>query len=425
MNIPKILITNNFCSSNRGDAAILEGFIFSLRQAIGECHLVVSSFFPEVARHFHRCETVPPLFPTVSPGKGHALRYAVQMVQVLTWAFLHRKGWKFWRLLPQASREAAKAYVKADLIVSVGGSYLIENYQPGLWGRLFEYLIAKILGKPVVLSAHSIGPFPSFLPRRVVGWVLNQVDLITTRDNESLSVLRYLGVHRPIIRRVADTAFALGGRDGTISASSLLEREALPSKDRPWISVSVRRWFFYGHGVCSNHEAYVRQMARLCDRLVEALGAEILFFSTCTSFGGYGNDDRAVAWEVQELMQHSDRTHILMGEYTVREMIQIWGAMDLHIGTRMHSNIFAMLAGTPCVGIAYEFKTQDLFDEVGLGNYVCRIEDFSADRVFPKVQEAWHLRPSLQAKVQQFRRVTQKAIQENIRYISEILMAYS
>lgn len=52
---------------------------------------------------------------------------------------------------------------------------------------------------------------------------------------------------------------------------------------------------------------------------------------------------------------------------------------DLCIGTRMHMCILSLISGTPVLPIAYEFKTQELFGEIGLKEWVTDIEVIEPD----------------------------------------------
>ena len=66
-----ILVIGNFCSSNRGDAAIMDGLIKLLGNRFPEYELKISSYYPEVAEHFHRIPATAPL--TVVPDTGFAI----------------------------------------------------------------------------------------------------------------------------------------------------------------------------------------------------------------------------------------------------------------------------------------------------------------------------------------------------------------
>jgi colanic acid/amylovoran biosynthesis protein len=47
---------------------------------------------------------------------------------------------------------------------------------------------------------------------------------------------------------------------------------------------------------------------------------------------------------------------------------------DFVIATRLHMAILAMCVGVPVIPIAYEFKTSELFEKLGLSKWVIDIE---------------------------------------------------
>lgn len=50
-------------------------------------------------------------------------------------------------------------------------------------------------------------------------------------------------------------------------------------------------------------------------------------------------------------------------------------ALDVIVAARYHNLIFGLLAGRPVIGIEYAEKTRSLLQEVGLGDFVVKIED--------------------------------------------------
>ncbi|MFI7850494.1 polysaccharide pyruvyl transferase family protein, partial [Acinetobacter baumannii] len=50
------------------------------------------------------------------------------------------------------------------------------------------------------------------------------------------------------------------------------------------------------------------------------------------------------------------------------EIVDTYSQFDLVIATRMHAAILALLAGTPVIGIAYEFKLEELFSQLGMAH---------------------------------------------------------
>ena len=68
----------------------------------------------------------------------------------------------------------------------------------------------------------------------------------------------------------------------------------------------------------------------------------------------------------------------LLGSYDDAEIKGIWARCDLFIGTRMHSNIFALGGGVPTIAVSYLHKTTGIMEGIGLEAWVIEIDKFTA-----------------------------------------------
>jgi len=67
-------------------------------------------------------------------------------------------------------------------------------------------------------------------------------------------------------------------------------------------------------------------------------------------------------------------------------LAEAYAAFDMVLATRMHAAILALTAGTPVLPIAYEFKTTELFEALGLGDYVVSIDGIDEDRLLARTR---------------------------------------
>ncbi len=236
-----------------------------------------------------------------------------------------------------------------------------------------------------MIYAQSIGPFNTYTYRTIAHFILNRLDMITVRDVESKEVLEKMGVKKPPICVTADAAFSLLPHSLEVGKNLLMHEGFNIQSNKLKVSISVRKWKFYEENNIKSHENYLLSIAAAADLLIEKKNAEIIFVSTCTGFGGYQYDDRIVAHEV--LNQMKNHAKILCGEYSPRQLSSIYGNMDLHIGTRMHSNILAMLNGTPIIAIQYEFKTGELMTFFGLNEFVLDINNINPESIIDLVEK--------------------------------------
>jgi colanic acid/amylovoran biosynthesis protein len=76
-----------------------------------------------------------------------------------------------------------------------------------------------------------------------------------------------------------------------------------------------------------------------------------------------------------------------------------YSEFDGLIATRMHAAILALSAGVPALGISYEFKTEELFRRMGLGEWVTDIEEIAPESFTELVMRFTDALPSLRGKV--------------------------
>jgi colanic acid/amylovoran biosynthesis protein len=283
------------------------------------------------------------------------------------------------------NRANIQPYLYADLVVSTCGQFLTDIYFPNKVGVLWQHYFLSQINTPFVIFAQTLGPFKQSPYRQMSRIVLNEADIIITRDEESKKVIEDLGVSADV-HHTADAAFSMNlGKEQNTILNLINNKADRACPEGEIISVSVREWTHTDKGTEVN--AYTETIARICDWLVREKNKKILFASTCTSLAGYNNDDRVMAARVMKRMEENDSAQILSGEYTPQELVDIYSQMDLHIGMRMHSNILAMMAETPIIAIEYQFKTEGLMKMFEIEEYLIDINDIDYESLRSLVEK--------------------------------------
>jgi polysaccharide pyruvyl transferase WcaK-like protein len=100
-------------------------------------------------------------------------------------------------------------------------------------------------------------------------------------------------------------------------------------------------------------------LAEFLDRLVEKVGARIVFF--CNEIREDESFDKAASQLIIGHMRHPERAAILPNEYrTPQQMMALLGACRLAVGMRYHFCVFAAIQGVPFVAIKRSDKVDDL-----------------------------------------------------------------
>lgn len=383
------IVISNTVALNGGDAAILYSIHNKLKEKIGEntCIAIFDSN-PEI------CERLYPEFEFrelvynhityksyISQINNRYIRFIVRKISnsvnpirlflaLYIRSVTRYRGYKY--LLSERELEDLIVYSTADLVISTGGTYLVDYYN--LTPRIVDYRITQLLNKPLVLYTQTIGPFANRKYRRVLRILLNKAELILLRDKESKENLVDIGVTEPPLVVSADAVFSLTIPGDLNDARNV----SYPRKRRPAIAISVREWHHFRN--CSSEDGmrrYLKAIRGAVCSLVQRHGADVTFLSTCQGIPEYHTDDSEVAQQVYSSLPTTVQQKVTVdnGFYKPTRLQDRIKAYDFVIATRLHMGILSLTVGTPVLPIAYEPKTTQLFRRMGLASWVTDIED--------------------------------------------------
>ncbi|WP_269933559.1 polysaccharide pyruvyl transferase family protein [Aminobacter sp. HY435] len=406
----KVVVENTVCL-NTGDAAILLAIRHILKSAYdGALQFQVFDSQPEVAsrlypRHDHPDIEIRKLLAESIfkyPYDANRLKnLAKPIYNRLALSALRHYGTS--RALDETmfsseDRRSLDIYRQADLVITTGGTYLVENYN--LEKRLNQFRIDEALGKNTIFFTQSLGPFDNDYNRRELKPAFDRSPLILLRDERSRRQLAGLVDDEAKCHVVADSVFALADVariEGALSA-------AQPPQPTGRVGISVRHWNYVGDGA-EGMQRYRESIAAMATTLVRDLGKQVTFVSTCQGVPEYAHDDartaRAIVAELPP--EIASRVSVDASFHTPEQLMALVKGFDFVIATRMHMMIMSLCVGTPVLPIAYEFKTRELAKRVGLGDLLLDIDTVMPDEATGKLAAfVSHLR--------QFRRTTLAAV---------------
>lgn len=368
-----IVISHVYSSDNKGDAALTAVLIKDVKRVFPGARLTILKL--DAVHKTGVFEGVPeqPAFMHFALNKYNnaALKflYVIFMIPAtLLWAWWFRvtggRGY-----LPGHLRGVADIYIKADLIIGVGGGYL--RSRAGLANRfnvpllLHPLLFTELLGRPTVLYAQSIGPFVNGYELAIVAAVLRRMALIILREDISVKLLKKMGVTKNVVRSI-DSGFLLR----TAIVANVRQRYKIPTRAL-LVGVTVRDWL-QGDA----QKAYEQAVAAALDNMVRRHKARIVFIPQVTATKG--DDDRTTSRRVHKLMRHAAAATVIGDELDHYQIKAIYNELDVLLGTRFHSVIFSLTSYVPVLAIEYEHKTSGIMHDLGLDKWVIKIELASA-----------------------------------------------
>ncbi len=391
----KILITNTV-ALNGGDAAILLSIIHLLKKEFGsEIELIIYDSQPEIARRYYPSLNLRKLIylkeTQVAPmkflgrsllGRGvrrlfnNILRFLFKInpprFYFAAWCWKQNIHWITKLLVDADELQDIKNYSDADLIVSTGGTYLVEHYSP-LTARIFDYNLSILMQKPLVFFTQSLGPFTKHKYQSIFRNIFNKSLVVLVRDEASFENLKEIQVDPTKIHINSDVVFAFGNdvEEPNKFSSNLTSTSGLK------IAISVRNWnHFTTTDAISGMNMFRKSIGMLAQHLIENYNADITFISTCQGIPDYWTDDSRVATEIAESLPVEIQKQIKVDRkfHSPNELVDILKSYDVVIPTRMHASILSLVAGTPVFPIAYEFKTKELFRRLEMDKWIQDIE---------------------------------------------------
>jgi len=263
------------------------------------------------------------------------------------------------------------SYASADLVISTGGTYLVDYYT--LEPRIFEFQLVHFLGKPLALYTQTVGSFSTPRYRRLLRILLNKARVILLRDNESIDNLVDIGVTRPPLVLTADAVFALASPKRLNEARD----RNYPQNSKPHIAISVRDWkHFQTSSAEKGMMNYREVLSKAVVHLIQQHSSKVTFISTCQGIPEYGYNDSDVAHNIFDSLPTHVRSEVTIDDsfHKPSDLQRKLECFDFVIATRMHMAILALTIGTPVLPIAYEPKTMQLFNKMNAESWSTNIE---------------------------------------------------
>ncbi|MEU4238185.1 polysaccharide pyruvyl transferase family protein [Actinoplanes sp. NPDC026619] len=388
----KILLSHAYSRHNAGDAALLSVLIQDVRDVYPGAELTVLMMDEVQPGETFDAVPVRPFpthhalhrFSSRAAKLGHCLvTLATTALAVRVPAFVNH------RVIGRRLTEYLRLCRGSDLVVCVGGGYL--RGKPAL-SSTFELalllqplVLYRWMGIPTVLYAQSVGPFATPAQRRMAGHVLRKIDLVIAREDISLGILAGLGATANV-RRSVDSGFAFD----TATEVDIRSRVGA-APDRPLVGITVRQWLDP-----AGQERYERAVAAVADVAVEEFGATVVFVPQVTS-ERQGDDDRVAGRRVAARMRRP--ASVLGDSFDHHTIKALYSGLDLLIGTRFHSVIFAMTASVPVLAIEYEHKTSGIMHDLGLDEWVYDIATVDAATLTTGLRELFARREEVVAQL--------------------------
>ncbi len=233
------------------------------------------------------------------------------------------------------------AMKRAKLFIYGGGNIIQDNTSTrSLLYYLGTIWMAKRMGLKVMFYANGISPLRNSISKMLTRRIVNRVDVITLREELSKHELERLCINQPRVQITSDPTLTLEAADDS-EVDAILKNEGIDGPG-PFIGFSIRKW--------PGYEKYIKIIAQAADYVINLYGAKPVFIPM-----QYPADLNIANMIVSKM---KGKGYIIKTKNSVSQTIGVIKKMDMLVGMRLHSLIFAACVNTPVVGLAYESKVE-------------------------------------------------------------------
>ncbi|MCL2376050.1 MAG: polysaccharide pyruvyl transferase CsaB [Defluviitaleaceae bacterium] len=323
------VISGYYGSNNHGDDVLLEAITNDLRKINPEIKITAISKRPKETKSI----------------------YGVESIQ----------RFNFPRIISSLRR--------TNLLIMGGGSLIQDlTSTKSLIYYVFVMNLAIRARAKVMLYANGIGPLKLTKNKRRAVAALENVELISLRDEQSERLLKTIGLRNENIVVTADAAFGFNNENPD-AGDMLLDKIGLAGKK--YFCISIRGWK-------TLKEDFVSEMAVFCDYMSEKHGLSPLFIPMQTS------NDAEISTQVMELARR--KSYYLQESFTIDEILSVTSKAEFLVGMRLHSVIYAANTATPVIGLVYDPKVSSMFAELDQ-KYFMNLEEISSGKLISFSEE--------------------------------------
>lgn len=362
----KILIPNATSPKNIGDLAILTGFLRTIKNKKA---VKIHSADP----HLHTFPASHTLYTwAVFENKKPHIRI-LRLIQLIVYTSHIKNYVKAFK--SPTLKKLLDDYVAADVIIFAGGGYL--RSQPGtkqalnLLMLLFMFYVAKNFNAKKIIAPISFGPFAYKWQESISAQLIRMFDVVTVREKFSYELLKKYNPKN--LHLSSDT-------------SLLLENFKKEKKNRSEfvLGFTIRKWLPQ-----MKQKKFENEFAQALITFAQTTKCSIQPIVQVDA-PEYGEDDMKLSIKIINILKKS-HVKVLPIEkvQNLKSAESIYSSIDMLLGMRMHSNILAALCNTPFVAISYEYKTEGISNDLGVGKYCIQVNKVRKDNLYEILIKAY------------------------------------
>jgi polysaccharide pyruvyl transferase WcaK-like protein len=280
-----------------------------------------------------------------------------------------------------------------DAVLDVSGYIYSDEFPWGLSSSLISQAWldhCNAAQKPFIFAPQAWGPFTGTQVGEITRKNCGKAQALYARDEQSAQNLRELLNGDSVnIRQAPDLAFRFKGASPE-RGRYLIERAGLPVDERPIIAITPNMNMYNRTSGSGASNEYVKLLVGLTSFCIDELGANVLLIphSVLVRISAK-RDDRFLCGLVKAAFDSEHRCANLEDFCSAEELKSIYENVNLLVGSRFHSLVFSLSAGTPSIALGWSYKYEELLRPFELNEYTQTHENMTLEGAKQMTRNAW------------------------------------
>lgn len=299
----------------------------------------------------------------------------------------------------------------ASILINGGGNLI----QDGTSKKSLLYYtsiikLARKMGLKTVLYANGIGPLYHNISKKRAKIAIENCELITLRDPESLAFIKELGCEKAASKAIISTDPAFAGIETDKKWTEfILKREGLDSNGK-YFMISVRSGNTLSGQKSNYDDRVVEKLSKAINEVNEKYGLTPIFVPFQSKI-----DD-----EITSALASKCNSGKILSGLSATELSGIIDICEFVLSIRLHLLIFAASRSVPMIGVSYDKKVESFMKYVG-SDTVYDVRSFEPDEIISAVDKINENKASIVSALYEKNIEFQKLAQNDAKAVIEML----
>lgn len=393
----KVLFTGvDFCSSNRGVAALSYGSLICLLNKNENLRIGVwnTMGFTKNCKKVQEVTLIKTKVPLCETNIFTTL-------YILFLSFLFRGFPKFFKRFLLSLSPYLREFIDYDLIIDLSYGDSFSDFYT--WKRAVLNSLTKFipynLGKTIYMFPQTIGPFRTKFGLKLCQVAINLAEKVYVREVISYQVAQKLLKDKSKLFLKTDMSFLLAS-DENYEVNFL-------SKSYRYIGINISGLLYdekRRYKLLRKDFDYRGLLFKLTKFFLSQENTRIVFIPHAYDFYGnnpkFDDDLKAIKKFITILPgEFRENINVINEDLSCGELKKIISSMNFFIGSRMHACIAALSSNVPSALISYSYKFRGILEKMRITEIECNPEKISEDQIIQKINAIYSRREEIKNKL--------------------------